>query len=176
MRNAAFVFVGVFLILVQGNLYRVLGPLEINGLTPNLVLPLLIHLGVQEASMARGAILSFVLGYFLDLCAGAPIGLFTFVSVALWWLSRLAGVRLTAQTLPTQMSLALVFASIESAIVLMLLAIFGGDAHRPLEMLDLILPHAISTALISPVGFWIARKLQTDRAPVHRPIGEGLKQ
>ena len=33
-----------------------------------------------------------------DLLAGAPIGLFTFVSVAVWWLARVAGVRLTAQT------------------------------------------------------------------------------
>ena len=42
-----------------------------------------------------------------DTLSGAPIGLFTFVSVALWWLARVAGVRLTAQTALPRMSLAL---------------------------------------------------------------------
>src|SRR5258708_7591887 len=106
MRNVAFVAIGIALLLVQGNLYRVLGPLHVHGVTPSLTLPLVIFLGVHEASMTRGALLAAGLGYALDLLASAPIGLFTFVSVSIWWLSRVAGVRLTAQTALTRMSLA----------------------------------------------------------------------
>ena len=38
--------------------------------------------------MARGALLAFVLGHALDLIASAPLWLFTFASVAVWWLAR----------------------------------------------------------------------------------------
>src|SRR4026208_1402095 len=101
--------VAIVLILLQANLYRVLGNLHLHGITPSLVLPLVIFLGVHEPSMARGATLAFGSGYALDLCSGSPIGMFTFISVAIWWLSRVAGVRLTAQTVLTRMSLAVAF-------------------------------------------------------------------
>src|SRR5512140_1039349 len=109
MRNLLFLSLGVFLILLQSNLYRLLQFTTINGLTPSLVLPLVLFLGVHEHSMARGAILTFVLGYLLDLLAGAPIGLFTFIYVSIWWLARITGVRLTTQTWLARVSLGFVF-------------------------------------------------------------------
>jgi rod shape-determining protein MreD len=166
MKSAAFVAVGILLLLLQGNLYRVLGPSGVHGATPNLVLPLVIFLGVHEPSMARGALLAAGLGYALDLFASAPIGLFTFVSVAIWWLSRVAGVRLTAQTALTRMSLAFGFALVESAIILTLLAIFGSDTKRPVEIGSIVFPHAIATALCAPFVFKLAQRLYQGGAPV----------
>jgi rod shape-determining protein MreD len=159
MRNAAFIAIGILLLLLQGSLYRVLGPLSAHGTTPSLTLPLVIFLGVHEPSMARGALLAAALGYALDLLASAPIGLFTFVSVAVWWLSRVAGVRLTAQTALTRISLAFGFSLVEGAIVLTLLAIFGNDTRRPVEIGSVVLPHAIATALVAPFVFKIAQRL-----------------
>lgn len=98
MRNALFLSLGVFLVLLQSNLYRALQFTHINGITPSLILPLVLFFGVHEHSMARGALLTFALGYFLDHVAGAPIGLFTFIYVAIWWMARITGVRLTTQT------------------------------------------------------------------------------
>ena len=166
MRNAAFLGVGLLLILAQANLYRLLGPLGIHGATPSLILPLVIFLGVYENSMARGALLAFGLGYALDLFASAPIGLFTFVLVAIWWLSRLAGVRLTAQTVLTRMSLAFGFSVVESAIILILIAIFGSDTRRPLEMATVVLPRAAATALFAPLIFKLAQKIHQSTIPV----------
>ena len=160
MRNAAFIAIGVALLLIQGNFYRITGPLYVHGMTPSLVLPLIIFLGVHEASMARGAVISFALGYATDLFASAPIGLFTFTSMAVWWLARVAGVRLSAQTLPTQVFLGFAFSIFEAAIVLMLLAIFGIDPQRPIELFTIILPHAFTTAACSPFIFRLAHRLQ----------------
>jgi rod shape-determining protein MreD len=168
MRNAAFLAVGILLILAQANLYRLLAPLGVHGSTPSLILPLVIFLGVYEHSMARGALLAFALGYALDLFASAPIGLFTFVSVAIWWLSRIAGVRLTAQTVLTRMSLAFAFCVVESAVILILVAVFGSDTRRPLEMATIVLPRAAATALFSPLVFKLAQKLHQSTAPVQR--------
>ena len=159
MRSAAFLALGFLLILAQSLAYRVLGPLEVNGLTPSLVLPLIIYLGVHESSMARGALLAFALGYLLDLFASAPIFLFTFVTVSIWWLSRVAGVRLTAQTVLTRASLAFGFALVEGGIVLILLAVFGSDTRRPLEIANVVLPRAISTSLFAPLVFRLAQRL-----------------
>jgi hypothetical protein len=167
MRNAAFLAVGILAILLQAQAYRVLGPLGLHGATPNLVLPLVIFLGVHETSMPRGASLAFGLGYLLDLFASAPMFLFTFISVAIWWLSRVAGVRLTAQTVLTRMSLALAFSIVESSVILILLAIFGNDTRRPLEIGTVVLPQALSTALFSPLVFHVAQRLHQSSAPVH---------
>jgi rod shape-determining protein MreD len=160
MRNVAFLAVAVLLILLQANLYRLIGFLGIHGATPSLVLPLIVYLGVHEASMARGSLLAFGVGYALDVLAGAPIGLFTFASVAIWWLSRAAGVRLTAQTMLTRIPLAFAFSVVESGIVLILLAVFGNDTRRPLEIASIVLPRAASTALCSPLIFKLAQRLQ----------------
>ena len=77
MRNTAFFVAGVLLLLVQSNLFRVVGlllrvaswvfgtahDLEVPGLVPSLVLPLILFMGVHEYSLARGAGVAFALGY-----------------------------------------------------------------------------------------------------------------
>ncbi len=167
MRNLGFFAVAALLILVQSNLYRVLGPIGaivgahwVHGVTPSLALPLVIFLGVHEPSMPRGAGLAFAIGYAQDLLAAAPVGLFTFVYVMIWWLSRVAGVRLTAQTVLTRMSLAFIFALVQSAVILVLLAVFGNDNRRPLELATIVLPHAVATALCAPLLFRLAQRLR----------------
>jgi rod shape-determining protein MreD len=173
MRNAALIAIGVALLLIQGNLFRFLGPLSVHGITPNLVLPLIVFLGVHEGAMARGALLAFGLGYATDLFASAPIGLFTFSSVAIWWLSRVTAVRLSAQTVPTQVLLAGLFSMIESAVVLTLRAIFGVDSPRPVEISTIIVPRAIATGLVSPLVFKLAQRLHQGGSPSTRPTESG---
>jgi rod shape-determining protein MreD len=159
MRNAVFLVVGILLILVQSNLHLALGGLHVVGTTPNLIMPLVVFLGVHEHSMARGATLTFVLGYLLDLLSGAPVGFFTFVHVSCWWMARVAGVRLAAQTWLTRASLGFVFSIAEAAIGLILLAVFGNDTRRPVEIAAIVIPHAISTALAAPLIFGLAQRM-----------------
>ena len=170
MRNLAIIAVGIGLLLIQSYAYRVIGAAEsilpqwialhLHGASPNLVLPLIVYLGVQEPSMARGALIAFALGYMADVLASAPIGLFAFTNVTLWWVARLAGVRLAAQTLLPRMSLAFAFAVVEGLLVVVLLAVFGADTKRPLEMLTVVLPRAVSTAVLAPPIFRLAQRLQ----------------
>src|SRR5678815_2331744 len=185
MKSVAIVCVGLILIIIQGNLYRVLGgfcrladpntiigqALSVFSMTPNLVLPLLIFLGVQEHSMLKGAFLAFVLGHLLDLFGAGPMWLFTFVSVAIWWLARAFGVRLTAQTPLTRVPLVFGFAVVQSAIILILLAVFGADNRRPVEIAHTVLPNAFTTALFSPIVFRIAQRLHQGSAQVQPAEG-----
>lgn len=169
MRNLAVLSAGVLLILAQANFYWVVILLEallpawsepyLHGVTPSLVLPLVVFLGVHEHSMARGALLAAGLGYATDILASAPIGLFSFVYVAVWWLARLAGVRLAAQTMLPRMSLAFAFALVEGALVVVLLAVFGADTKRPIELLSVLVPRAVATALFAPAILRLAQRL-----------------
>jgi rod shape-determining protein MreD len=174
MRNTAFLGFGLGLLLLQSVLFWVTRAIPISGMTPSLVLPLIVFMGVHEYSLARGAALACVLGYGVDLLAAAPVGLFTFASVATFVLARAAGVRLAAQHVITQMPLALAFSVVQSAVVLVLLAIFGKNPHGPRDMLALVLPHAFATALVSPVVFALASRIHTATgAPPHAPRSAG---
>lgn len=173
MRNTAFFVAGVVLLLIQSNLFRLLGlfmrfigmvqrsetDLVVPGLVPSLVIPLILFMGVQEYSLLRGACVAFALGYLTDLIGIAPIGLYTSTYVALYILARAAGVRLAAQTTWMQMVLALVFALLHSVMVLVLLAIFGRDAWVPRTLYPLAIPHVLATGLVAPLIFRIAQRI-----------------
>jgi rod shape-determining protein MreD len=161
VRNTAFLIAGFVLLLVQANLYRVLDIVHVPGLVPSLVLPLILFMGVHEYSALRGASVSFVLGYATDIVGIAPVGLYTFTFVAVFILGRAAGVRLAAQTLMMQVALALGFALVHSVMILVLLAIFGGNAYVPRALYKLILPHVLATGLVAPLVFRLAERLHS---------------
>ena len=161
MRNTAFLGAGLGLLFLQSVLFWVTGRIPLPGLTPSLILPLIVFMGVHEYNIARGAGLACVFGYGVDLFAAAPVGLFTFVSVATFVLARAAGVRLAAQHIIAQFPLALVFSVVQSIMVLVLLAIFGRNPHGSRDMLALVLPHAVSTAIFSPAVFAVASRIHS---------------
>jgi rod shape-determining protein MreD len=173
MRNTWFFVAGLLLLLVQSNLFRVVGlvlrflgwvvqskhDLAVAGLVPSLVLPLILFMGVHEYSLVRGAGVAFALGYLTDLVGIAPIGLYTSTYVALYVLARAAGVRLAAQTMWMQVGLALAFALVHSVMILILLAIFGRDAYVPRALYPMTLPHVLATGLVAPLVFRLAARI-----------------
>ncbi len=180
MRNTAFLALGLGLIILQSNLFRLVGyviqlqgelfsSFSVAGITPSLLLPLIVFMGVHEYALWRGALLSFFLGYLLDVFGSAPIGLYTFTSVAVFVMSRVAGVRLAAQTVLTKIALAFCFSLLEGVIIVMITAIFAGDAARPRALSSLVLPHALSTALVAPLVFSLAQRVHQATITVPRP-------
>lgn len=173
MRNTAFFVAGVVLLLVQSNLFRLVGlllrlvgwmvranhDLVVPGLVPSLVLPLILFMGVHEYSLVRGAGVAFALGYLTDLVGIAPIGLYTSTYVALYVLARAAGVRLAAQTMLMQVGLALAFTLVHSVMILVLLAIFGRDAWVPRAIYPMTLPHVLATGAVAPLVFRLASRI-----------------
>lgn len=168
MRNTAFLVLGFALLIIQSNLYRLLDPVSASIATPSLLLPLVVFMGVHEYSLARGAALSFVLGYLLDIFSAAPLGLFTFISVATFIVARFAGVRLAAQTLLTKIALAFAFALLESVIVIALTAIFGNDPERARSLAVLVPSHALATAAVAPLVFRLVERVHV--ATVASPV------
>jgi rod shape-determining protein MreD len=173
MRDLAVIVVGIILVVIQGNLYHLFSALGLHGFTPSFVLPIVVFLGANEHSLARGALLSFALGHAVDLLAGAPVGLFTFIYVVLWGLAKVAGVRLTAQARFATIFLAFLFTLVEGFFVLILLTIFGADAQRPVEIAKVIVPHAAGTGIVSPLVFKLAQRLHQGTKMPRAPEGAG---
>ena len=159
MRSAAFLGMGLALVLLQANLFRVLGWVHIPGFSPSLVLPLIVFMGVHEYSVVRGAAIAFALGHATDLVGVAPIFLFTFTYVALFLLARAASVRLAAQTVMMQVVLALAFTLVHCVMLLVLLAIFGKDAYVPRALYPMTIPHILTTGAIAPAVFRLAQRV-----------------
>lgn len=177
MRSAAYLLVGCVLVLLQGSVHRLFAAMQTlicaftdaswftsatHGATPSLVLPFVVYLGIHEQSMARGALLSFALGWAVDIVGGGPAFLFRFTLVAVWWTCRTLSSRVSAQSTMTRIPLAFAASLVESAIILTLLAIFGADNRRPLELSSIVLPRAISTALFAHFLFSLAHRLDLD--------------
>ncbi|MEM9692177.1 MAG: hypothetical protein AAGA56_06515, partial [Myxococcota bacterium] len=166
-RNSAFLLLGLGLIVLQSNFFRLLTTVQealfvfdvevgLAGATPSLLLFVIVFMGVHEYSMTRGVMLSVALGYFLDVFSAAPIGLFSFTSVLVFAISRMAGIRLAAQTKPTRMGLALVFSLLEGGVIVVLTAILGGDTVRSRALAVMLLPSGLVTALFAPLVFGLA--------------------
>lgn len=181
MRNAAFLFAGFALILLQSNLFRVTclahralawashlyaetHALHVTRFTPQLALPLIVFMGVHEYSLARGAAIVFAIGYVTDLVGIAPVGLYTFTYVALFLAARAAGVRLAAQTAAMQAALALGFALLHGVTVLVLIAIFGRDPWVPRALSGMLLQYVLATAAVSPLVFRLAQRIHVATA------------
>jgi rod shape-determining protein MreD len=55
--------------------------------------------------------------------------------------------------------------------ILILLAIFGEDTRRPVEVASVVLPRSLSTALCAPLVFRIAQRLRQNAQPVRATEG-----
>src|SRR4030042_5353065 len=92
MRNLALIALGIGLATAEPLLDRLL-PFE--HLTPDLVLPFVLFMGLSGYNSARGAAVAFVVGYFVDaMQPGAPICLHMLVLVCLFLLARVLTARL----------------------------------------------------------------------------------
>jgi rod shape-determining protein MreD len=133
MKNALHLAFGLSLLVVQAALATFV---PMHPFVPNLLLPIVVYLGVDpDVQLVRGAVLTFVLGYFLDVVAGAPTGLFTFVLVATYLVARGAGLRLLLRSVPFQMGLVVVISIAANGVMLALRAIF-----QPPEAFALVMP------------------------------------
>ena len=161
MRNAAFVLLSFFLLVIQSSV-GVLAPL--NDWAPNLLLPIVIYLGVaHDVHVVRGASLAFVLGYLLDSFCGSPMGLQTFVMVATFLIARGAGLNLFMRGPLFQIGLTFVFSVVAGGSILALRAIFEPPAPFPIgEVAGTILSLTAGagvTAVVSPLLFFGVRRM-----------------
>lgn len=164
MISSLWLIVFGFVLLGLQSSIAMLVPMD--SVTPNLVLPIAIYLGVSpDVHIVRGAIVGFLLGYLLDSNCGSPMGLHTFVMTASFLVARGAGLRLFPQGTAFQVLLTFLMTIAFGATVLALRAIFEpagatiGHGDRQQAALALVGP-AVTTALLSPFVFAVTRRIE----------------
>ncbi len=164
MRNVLLVLFGVGMLIAESSI-ATLGPLHLAA--PNPLLPIAIYFGVHhEVHVVRGALLTFILGYLLDVFSGNPLGLHTFLLVATYILSRLAGLRLFMRGKLFQGVLTFVVGLLLGGASLALRAIFEQPAPFPFDSTGgtvlRVLLSAVSTAALAPLVFAVLRRIEGD--------------
>lgn len=166
MRNLALIGVGIALATLESLLDRLL-PIE--HLTPDLVLPFVLYLGLLGINAARGAAIAFVVGYFLDaLQPGAPICLNMFVLVFLFLVSRLLTTRLLLAGAAFHVLLAALGSVSASLIIIGLRAIFERQVGSFEPMAIVVLTRAAATAVGAPFVFALVRRIDARKGQQHR--------
>ncbi|GAB4208956.1 MAG: hypothetical protein OHK0013_27910 [Sandaracinaceae bacterium] len=132
MKNTLFVATALALLLAQSALSALV---PFHPFVPNVLLPMVLYLGVTpDVTLARGSTLAFVLGVLADELTGAPLGLDTFLFVAAFLLTRVAGLRLFLRGVPFQIAATTGIAIVASGAMLALCAIFEEPEAFPLTM------------------------------------------
>jgi rod shape-determining protein MreD len=145
VKNTLFVATALALLLAQSALSTLV---PFHPFVPNVLLPMVLYLGVTpDVTLVRGSTLAFVLGVLADELTGAPLGLDTFLFVAAFLLTRVAGLRLFLRGVPFQIAATTGIAMVASGAMLALCAIFEQGEAFPLAMPPAGLPGALAESL-----------------------------
>ncbi len=160
-RGAALVLLGYGLLVLESAISTVF---SLGAFSPNLILPIVIFLGVApDVRIVRGVVVSFLLGYLLDLLTGNPMSLETFVCVATFLVSRGAGLRLFLRGPAFQVGLTFLATLVAGGASTALRAVFENPppftVQTPFETATKLVGPAVATALVAPFVFGLALRV-----------------
>jgi len=158
MKRALFSLVlGIFFLALQATLTP---SLPIQRIRPDIVLILVLYWGLSTSPVS-GGILSFFLGFLMDLFSGNSFGLYTFSRSLLFCLAQLFKGRLYLESLLSQFLFVFLFALFEGLLILILLSALNPAPLGNLSSLffTFFLPQSFLTGLISPLLFLLLNKV-----------------
>ena len=161
IRDFVLLLLGFLLIMVQGALGAVI---DLGVLMPNPVLPVVIYLAMApDISLARGAVLSFALGFLVDSATGNAMGLFTFVHQVSYLVARGTGFRLLMRGRASQMLITGAMAAAGSITLIALRSIFRPAVQVSFVNLRhtalAVLASALTTGLLAPLIYQLVRRV-----------------
>jgi hypothetical protein len=139
---------GLFLVVFQTS---VLDLFFVGRIGVELSLVLVIYAGFRM-NVLHGALLSFLLGFFLDCMMGSISGLFTLLYVCIFFISVLVSMRVYAE----QMSLIMIFTflcAIFEGLMIVLFYRVMYDISMFGNIIRVFLPQALVVSVLSPLFF-----------------------
>ena len=129
-----------------------LGSVAIQGIRPDIMLIFTLFLGFS-CPPVLGAILAFLMGYFVDLFSGNALGLYAFTRPLLFYWAYLFKSKFYAEGFQSRFIVVFLSACFEWFLLLLLLMLFNPEplSHLPVSFLAFLLPQSLSTALIAPL-------------------------
>ncbi len=138
--------------------------IAIFGVTPNLLLLVVITLAFVEGSSA-GATVGFIAGILMDLLSTGPIGAWALVMSVTGYLSGSLTRNLFAEGWLAPVTIGVITALVADFAYLVVVTVIGvGPAFWP-ALGRLVLPRAVYNAVLVMLFYpWLARFLRTDRS------------
>ncbi len=166
-RGSLLIVLVVFVILLAQTAFaRVLAPYPF---APYLGLPFVLALGTGPGvRVLRGAATAFAVGYLYDVFTGNPLGIHTLVFVVGFLSARLIGYLLSFRGVPFEMALTFALTLLLGGLLEGIRTFVpGGMSWSGLALTVALFGSAFTTALVAPLLFAIARRLDpaTERAP-----------
>ncbi len=158
-RSLAVLGIGVLLLVLQGALGTVFSR---HPFVPNITLPLVLYLGVAPGvSFPRGAFLSFLLGYLVDVFSGTPLSLYTFVAVATFMLTRVTGLRILLRGPGFQILLTSLVAFFGGLSTIFLRVLYEDfEIQRTWNIAISTIVPAVATGLFAPLIFALVSRVE----------------
>ncbi len=162
MRTVYLILAAFILVVVQSVVSVFVPP---SWPTLYLTLPIVIALGTTpETDITRGAAISFVTGYFVDLFSGYAMSLHTFAFVATFMIARGIGTNFFVRGSLYQLTLTFAISLMTGMTILAVFAIFSEPAPFQLERAQPIIVSVVAcaalTSLVSPFVFRIVRTIE----------------
>ena len=129
------------------------------------------YIALHNYQSAHGAVLAFAIGYMTDVFAGSPMGLHTFITVAVFLVSRVAALRLFFQGWFFEIILVFLLALLSSTSLLLIRALFDKEFGGLLIHFKTVVSRSGATALMAPLIFGMTAWI--DRVIPRRQRGKG---
>lgn len=158
-RGSFRIVLAVFAVLLAQSAFgRVLAPYPF---TPVLALPVVFALATAPGvRVLRGAATAFAIGYLYDVFTGNPLGVHTFLFVAGYLVAWLVGYLFSFRGVPFEMLLTFLLSLALGGLLEGIRSFVPGGMSWSASALTLsLLGSALVTALVAPVGFAVARRL-----------------
>jgi rod shape-determining protein MreD len=168
VHTIAIIVTSFFLLILQATFAQII-PFDI--FIPNLSFPIVLYIALHDYNASHGVVLAFAIGYLTDIFAGSPMGLHTFMTVAVFLVSRVAALRLFFQGWFFEIILVFVLACLSSMILLLIRALFDKDFGSLLIHFKIVVSRAGATAIFAPLIFGITGWI--DRVIPRRRRGKG---
>jgi rod shape-determining protein MreD len=157
VQSLTIIFVAFLMLVIQSTFAHFV-PLDI--LVPSLSFPIVLYMSLHDYATPQGVLVSFVIGYLMDTFAGSPMGLHTFVTVAIFLFSKMATLKLFLQGWIFEILLTFFLAILSSLLILTIRAVFDEDFSSLLIHLKIVTFRACATAIVAPLIFRLMNKVE----------------
>ncbi|GMV39289.1 MAG: hypothetical protein AMXMBFR64_10050 [Myxococcales bacterium] len=129
--------------------------LNLSLYAPDLAILVVIWLAVNIGGLT-GALVAFAIGLMKDgFALGSPVGMFTEISVLVYYLFRFLAHKVTLRGVVSQMILAFLGVLVAGVLFLLLTMIFDRGFDTYGSILSMIVPQALISAPFAPMVFWL---------------------
>lgn len=125
--------------------------------SPNLILPFILYLAAIDFGSARGASISFVLGYLCDIFSGAPSGVHMFVIPATYLIFRTVYAKVMLKGVVFQIIITFLACLTSSLLIIGIRTVFERSIFALKVIFLTVTVNSVITAVVSPVVFRLGK-------------------